>query len=88
MKFDETVLKVDGVVQLLFKIIIVKDGLRSVLDEIDLKKSRHQQEQPKEKINTHASNTQTQAQGENTEHSQSASLIPKKHDSKKRVTPQ
>ena len=49
-------------------------GLRSVRDEIDLKKTGHQQQQPKEQKQTHRreTHTQTQAQGETPQHSQSA----------------
>ena len=47
---------------------------RPVHDKIDLKKPRHQQQQPKEQKQTHRreTHTQTQAQGETPQHSQLA----------------
>jgi len=69
-----------------------RTGLRSVHDNIDVKKTRHKQKQPKEKTNTQAANTHTHtntgSRGKS-EHSQLAfPTLPEKHDSKKRVTPE
>ena len=88
MKFEETVLTADGVVQLIFNIIIVKS-----MTILMSKKPRHKQEQPKEEKkhtgskHTHT-HTNTGSRGK-TEHSQlTFPTLPEKHDSKERVTPE
>ena len=62
MKFQEIVFTVQVWSSDFLRSILSRTGLRSVYDKIDLKKPRHQQEQPKEKLNTQAANTHTQTQ--------------------------
>ena len=86
MKFEETVLTADGVVQLFFNIFIVKDMTILMLRNQGTNKNNQ-----RKKKNTQAANTHThkhRVKGK-TEHSQlTFPTLPEKHDSKKRVTPE
>jgi len=87
MKFEETVLTADGVVQLIFNIIIVKSMTILMLKNQGTNKNNQRKKKNTQAANTHT-HTNTGSRGK-TEHSQlTFPTLPEKHDSKERVTPE
>jgi hypothetical protein len=87
MKFEETVLTADGVVQLILNIIIDKSMTISMLKNQGTNKNNQRKKKITQAANTHT-HTNTGSRGK-TEHSQlTFPTLPEKHDSKERVTPE